>query len=121
VGRGREQRPGVAGALARGHAAPAVLLASPGRDRRGKSLFTDRLTRFSVRSRAVTMDLPATTMAVGHIPRETGPQPVTTRRVDRFTVGTLSALVAVGYSVYCLPRYRARTVVRAGLSQAAGR
>ena len=54
----------------------------------------------------MTMDLPATTMAAGHGPGETGPRPVTGRRMPWFVVGTLTALMAAGYSVYGLARYR---------------
>ncbi len=53
----------------------------------------------------MTMDLPVTKMAVGHARGETGPQPAATRRVDRVAVGTLTALMAVGCSAYCLARY----------------
>jgi hypothetical protein len=50
------------------------------------------------------MDLPATTMAAGRPPDETGPQP------DRIVFDQ------PGYSVL----YRASAVTRAGLAQAAG-
>ena len=53
----------------------------------------------------MTMDLPVTMMSVGHARGETGPQPAATRRVDRLAVGTLTALMAVGCSAYCLARY----------------
>ena len=54
----------------------------------------------------MTMDLPATTTAVGDAPGETGPRPVTGRRMPWLAVGTLTALMAAGYSVYGLARYR---------------
>ena len=54
----------------------------------------------------MTMDLPATTKAAGHVPGETGPRPVTGRRMPWFAVGTLAALMAAGYPVYGLARYR---------------
>ena len=53
----------------------------------------------------MTLDMPAATSTPGLAPREDGRERVSEGRARRFAVSALTALAAVGYSVYCLTRY----------------